>query len=163
MAETVNVYGAAAIKVDTGAANALELLGYSRNAPDISFNDFFSDVPGDQNGGDEGPPIEIEYFADTATVRMELTKWDLAIMDKVTQRLRTNVTRGTPAAVGGLMFASSFTYRLLLHTTSNAYNFLRAFPRRAMEINPGTKWSTFRMEWECHKNASGVLYNATTT
>ena len=163
MAEAVVVPGAALIRVDTGSASALETVGYTRNGAEVIREGYFLDVPGDQNGGDDGPPIEIQYLGEIARVRLELTKWDSAITAKFEQRLKGSVTVGTPATTGGLMFAGGFTYRLLIQTTLLIRNFTRAFPRAAFEINQGTKWAAFICEFECHKDGSGVLFNTTTS
>jgi hypothetical protein len=162
MAQQVHIAGAALIKVGTGSAGALEELGYTRNGANIRPEGYFLNVPGDQNGGDDGPPIEVIYMGETARVRIELTKFDSAIADKIACRVRGG-TAGTPAAAGTAMFAGDYTVRVLVSTTNAPINFLRCIPREPVEINKGTKFSTLVFEFEAHKNAAGVLYNAVTT
>ena len=158
MAEIVVVRGACQVRVATGEDSALETLGYTRNGADITLESMFLDVPGDQNGGDDGPPIDVQYLGDIARVRLELTKWDEAVADKLLPRLRGG-TAGTPGAPGTLMFQDSKSYRLLLNSASEPRNFLRTFPRMPIEMNAGTKFTTLVIEFECHENENGILYN----
>lgn len=160
MAVAIHVAGLATIKVDTGDANALETLGYTRDGTEITEEARFIDVPGDENGGDEGPPVDVQYLGETARIRLELTKYDSAVAAKVFPRLYGG-TDGQPGTAGTLMFGDSKTYRLLIHTIAEPYNYPRAFPRGAVELNKGTRFSTLVLEFEAHKDGNGVLRNAT--
>lgn len=157
----VEVAGLVTVRVDTGASNALEDLGYTRNGADVRSQGFFLGIPGDENGGDEGPPVDIQYFGEIATVRMELTKFDRAIVDKVKSRIYGNTvaTAFSPSAAGSLMFGGSLTFRVLLACTTQPRNFPRCVLKEPIEINKGTKYSTLLLEFEAHKNAAGVLWN----
>jgi hypothetical protein len=162
MAHAVNVAGPAEVKVGTGSAGALESLGYTRQGADVRNQGFFIDVPGDQNGGDQGPPIEVQYLGEIARIRLEMTKWDEAIAAKIRTRLLAG-TEGTPGAAGTLMFGDSKTVRVTLSTTTGPMNFPRCFIRGEWEINKGTRYSTLVVEFEAHKDSTGVLYNAVVT
>lgn len=162
MAETVVKDGLCHIKLASPADGTLEALGYARNSVDPSGDTYMTDVPGDQNGGDEGPPIEIQHMGDIWRVRIELTKFDTAVATKLKARL-PGATEGVPATPGTLLFADNKVFRLLLHSTSRPMNFKRAVLRSAVEFNKGTKWQTFSCEFECHKDADGVMYDATTS
>ena len=162
MAESVQVAGPCLVKVGTGSAGSLETLGYTRQGADVRDQAFFVDVPGDQNGGDQGPPIDIQYMGEIARIRLELTKWDDAIAAKIRTRLLAG-TEGSPGTAGTLMFGDSKTVRVLLSTTMGPMNFPRAFLRDPWEVNKGTKYSTLVVEFEAHKDSTGVLYNAVTT
>jgi len=161
MALVVNVHGAALVRVGTGAANALEDLGYSVNGVDIEETVLTADVPGDQNGGDEGPPIDIQYFGQIDIVRLELSRYDAAVLAKIDCRLLGGTT-GSTSAPGTLIFGASRHYRLLVHPTTGPRNYLGAVPRQAILHNRGTKFSRLRLEFECHA-VSGVLWNTATT
>jgi hypothetical protein len=162
MAAAVQVFGPALIKVGTGSVGALESLGYTRQAADIRSQGFFLDVPGDENGGDQGPPIDIQYLGEIARVRLELTKWDEVVAAKVRSRLAAG-TEGTPGTAGTLMFGGSKSIRVLVHSTTGPMNFPRAFLRDPWEIAKGTRYSTLVLEFEAHKDGSGILYNALVT
>jgi len=164
MAETVNVAGACQVRIAAPdvAAGALQTLGFTRNFAETRKEAFFLDVPGDQNGGDDGPPIEVIYLGEIAIVRLELTKYDLTVCNVVRSRV-SGATAGQPFTAGTLMFSGVRTMRLLLNAASDPRNFPRVIPRNAQEIGRGTKFSTYICEFECHKDGSGVLYNAVTT
>ena len=139
----VNVAGKALIKVGTGAGGALEDLGYTRNGADITKEAFWGEVHGDENGGDEGPPIGVQYFGEIARVRLELTKYDPAIFAKVEARLQ-GAQAGTVAAdaPGTLVIGGDKYIRLCIAATNAPINFPIAIPRGAIEVNKGTKFST---------------------
>lgn len=159
MAIGVQVAGKALVKVDTGSANALEDLGYSINGIEISQEPYFSDVPSDENGGDEGPPIDVQYFGEIATIRMELSRWDPAIAAKIDPFLYggTSGTQGTP---GSLM--SGFSYRLVIVTSALPRNFPIAFPSEPIEINKGTKYSRLAITWKAYGFTNAAVWNTTT-
>lgn len=162
MAIQVNVAGKTQIQVDTGDAHAMERLGWTRGGVETVKEAFWIDVPGDEHGGDEGPPVDVQYIGEIARVRMELTKYDPDVLAKIMRRLwDESATAGTPKTPGTLVFGNTRAFRLLLYSITSGMrrNFPRAFPRMPVELNRGTKFSTLVMEWECHKNGSGVLYN----
>jgi hypothetical protein len=162
MASTPQSFGPAKISTGTGTSQALEELGYTRQGADIRDQAFFLDVPGDENGGDQGPPIDIQYLGEIAIIRLELTKWDETVAAKVRSRLASG-TEGQPGTAGTFMFQDSKTIRVLVEPTTGPMNFPRAFLRREWEINKGTRYSTLVLEFEAHKDASGDVYNSTTT
>jgi hypothetical protein len=167
MALQVNVPGLATVTINTtqagqrsdasspGSQAANSILGYSRNGIDITHEGFFLDVPGDYYGGDDGPPIEIQYLGEISRVRMELTKWDMAVLAAVRARIRGNASvPGTLNTAGRLMFAGDEFFGLLIDVPDDAYRigWDIAIPRMPIEENRGTKFSTLIMEWECHGN-----------
>jgi len=162
MPEAVQVCGAAAIRIgDEGAALAsLSLLGYTRNGVEMTSEGYFLNVPGDQNGGDDGPPIDVQYLGETARIRVELTNWDPVVAAAIEARLQGG-TGGTPGTPGSLMSANA--HRLLIDTTTGDRNYPRVFPRGATELNKGTRFSTLVFEFEAHEDGNGVLWNTTVT
>lgn len=162
MALEIKVDGPALIKVGTGASGALEQLGYTENGTDVEFRGYHGDVPGDEHGGDQGPPIDVQYFGEIVIVRLTFTKFDVAIANKVSARVR-GATFGTPATPGTLMFDSDNCFRLLIQPTRDPLNFLRAFSRGSITTNKGTKFSRYTMEFECHKDGTGKLFDGVTT
>lgn len=162
MAKQPHYAGAALIRVDTASANALEDLGYTEDGAQISIRQYTLDVPGDENGGNEGPPIDVQHLGETAEIRLTMTKWEASVADKIAARLYGGTT-GTPGTPGTMMFNESKTYRLVVHTTTTPFNFPRVIFKDAIEINKGTKFSRFVIVATAYKNASGVLYNSTTS
>jgi len=161
MTAAVHVAGACEIKIAT-ADQSLVTLGWSRNMADVRKEAFFLDVPGDQNGGDDGPPIDIIYLGEIAVIRLELTKWDYTVVDVIRARLSggTAGSTGTP----GTLIAGAATpnwFRVLLSPTATAYarNFPTCVPRGAIEVGRGTKFSTLVCEFEAH-SVAGILYDS---
>jgi len=155
MAVQVQVAGLATIKIDG------EILGYTRNGADVTKEGYWLDVPGDQNGGDDGPPVDIQYLGEVARVRLEMTKWEETVADKIRARVKAQAV-GQPADAGTLMFRDAKYLRLTIDAPNLPRNFPVAIPRMPIEMNRGTKFSTLVCEFECHKNAStGVLFDKT--
>ena len=161
MAIAVNVTGPALVRTGTGTANALEDLGFSINGIQLIETVFESDVPGDQNGGEEGPPIDIQYFGQIDRIRMEFSKYDELVVDKIRARLRGG-TAGIIGTAGTLIAGTSVFYRLLITPTNTPRNYVAAIPREPIEVNRGTKYSRLIMEWECH-GFNGTLWNTVIT
>ena len=165
MVLAVQVPGPALIKIDANQGSSLESLGYTINGADVDQESFMSDVPGDQNGGDEGPPIDIQYLGEIARVRLELSKWDATVAAKVLAIVPTG-TAGAVQTAGTLLFGTANSYYRLLIVpqtdTTLVRNFIAAIPRHVQSINLGTKFARLQLEFECHA-VSGVLWNATTS
>ncbi len=166
MATIVNVGGLIYIKVDYG--EGLKTLGFTRNGVQYTEESFWGDVPGDENGGDEGPPIEVQYFGEVHRIRCELTKYDPDVAAKVGGKVR-GFSSGTPADPGTLMFASTKYMRALFTGTppagdAHTRNYPYAIPRMPIELNAGTKFATLVIEFEAHKIPDQtVLYNTSTS
>lgn len=164
MAQQIQVFGAANVVVGTGAGGSLETLtsGGTRNGVRLTFNGYFGDVPADSMGGDEGPPLDVQYFGETARIELMLTKWEGLVADKLAARVR-GATVGIPAIPGTLMFQGGFFYRVLITSIAGVpNNFPQCIFREVIEINKGTKHSTLVIVAEAHKDATGVLMNAET-
>jgi len=152
--------------------------GYTQNGANMTFEGHTINVPGDENGGDEGPPVEIQMLGETARVRLEMTKWDGTVANTIASR----APGGTPGAAktpGRLIFANADYMRLTIKpvdpitgvvNTADVKNFPCAVVARTpIEMNAGTKYSRFICEFECFKapvagNGAtvGVLYNTAT-
>ena len=162
MAITVHALGACKIKVDTGASHALEDLGYSDDGVQVEERGMYHDIPGDQNGGEGGVPIEKQYLGEFHIVRFTLTSFDKLILPKVTTRIYGG-TAGTMGTPGTLM--SSNCFRLLLWTpqvsaVSTSRNYLVAMPIDSIPHNRGAKATRYSMVFACYPNSTNVIYNA---
>lgn len=167
MAINVQVAGPALVKIDAGQGSGIETLGYTINGVNISDELFAGDVHGDQNGGDEGPPIDIQYFGEIARIRMELSKWDFDVASKVEGRLASTAAGviGTPGCLFLGDTLNTNYFRLIISPSKDTAfnrNFGAAIPRNAIEVNIGTKYSRFVIDWECHA-LSGILWDTTIT
>jgi len=161
MAVTVQVAGKCLVKIAVASPFSVLLdLGYTRNGVDADEEAFFLDVPGDEYGGDSGPPIEIQWLGAIARIRLELTKFDRTVFDNLRKRVQGS-TLGQPATSGTLMIADTKYCRLCLVSANDPRNFPIAIPRNVIGMNLGTRFQTAVCEFECHTNASGVLWNTT--
>ena len=153
MTQQINVFGACTVKVGTGSAGALETLGMNRNQADVVHQPYFINVPGDANGGDEGPPIDVQYLGEIVLVRLELTTWDPLVAEKIRARVRGGTVGSVPTA-GLLMIAGGYYTRICLVTPVSVCNFPIAIIRGANEFGVGTRFSTFVTEFEAHADPS---------
>ncbi len=142
------------------------LLGYTRNGVEIVHDAFYLDVPGDENGGDDGPPIDIQLLGEIDRIRCELTKWDNTVANVIRSRVKTGGgIAGIVPNTGVLMFGDALYFPLaIIPAYRLPFNYAYAFPRSAVEENRGTKFATLVVEFECHKNpgtADRVIYTQT--
>jgi hypothetical protein len=151
MAPGIQVYGPAKISIDAAE------LGYTRNGADVRSRGYFVDVPGDENGGEQGPPIDIQFMGEVANVRLELTKYDATVADTVLARLKGGAA-GVPGAAGTLMFGGNKEFSLVITGATQTMTFARAILRGDWELNKGTRYSMLVLEFECHKDANGKIY-----
>jgi hypothetical protein len=162
MAVLVQVTGLVSVYVDT------ELLGYSEDMVEVQEQGFHYDVPGDRHGGQQGPPIDVQYLGQILTVRLRLSSYDGEIANKVQARVLGGVAgKVQDAEIGALMLQDSKYFRLTLQGTNATVNMPIAFPREAVEINRGTKFSSFVATFQAHRNqattggSEGVLWDDT--
>ena len=163
MATAISVDGPCNVKVDTGSSNALEQLGYTADGVDVSAEPFNLDVPGDENGGSDGIPIDIQHFGQVHRIRMELTKFDEAVAAKVHNLWNTlgGGTAGTAEHTAGALYSgSSKGYRVLLEPTNRPRNYLFCVPQSFDRVK-GSKYTRLIIEWIAYP-VSGVLHNTTT-
>ncbi len=70
MALNYHIAGPAAIKVDTGDANAWQTLGYTRDGVSLRDESAWLEYYADSGGGDRGIPIEIIHLGQFSRVRL---------------------------------------------------------------------------------------------
>lgn len=162
MAITVHVNGGCLVKIDANRGDGLQSLGYTGNGASIREVDYTENVPGDQNGGDSGPPIDVQYFGSHHEIDLEFTNWDASVAAPLMAKVN-NGTAGVLPIAGSLMLSGALYYRLVL-TGYEPRNYLYAFLRNGVEINKGTKFSRLRLQFFAMASGpGGTLYNTTTT
>lgn len=148
MAYTVLVPGASEIKLNSGTDYATEALGYSMNGVEIRFEVFKTHIPGDQFGGDLGPPIEKQIFARKAIVRVELSRFDKAVAQRVDKKVNQLAT--DEPTVGQLLYTSGGHFKLGINNTNDPYTFYCATPiEEPHELNAGSRWQRRVYVFEC--------------
>lgn len=158
------------VKVGFGISGAISTLGFTRNGVDITEEPFFINVPGDENGGDDGPPIDVQWVGTLHRIRITLTKWDKAVSDKLTNRVQGNDTPGDLSGItpGDFMIGDGLHNRLILDANDATFdrNYRLAILRDNVEINKGTKFAELVLVYECHKPlftgapiTKGIIYD----
>lgn len=154
-----NVSGPLEIWVGTGAASALEFLGYSVNGVTIEEIPLLGEVKSDEYGGEQGPPSDYQLFGFQHRVSMELSKFQDAVLAKLTAGYNPAATPG----VGMLLGCLPATTRLLLF----GLNFTRNYPAMLLlepvERSPiGSQYTRARLNLTCNAKAGVVPWNTVT-
>lgn len=162
MAIQTNIACPVVIKIDTGTANALEQLGYSVNGCDITEQKYEEPIFSDENGGPQGPPVDIIHHGQVDVITFTSVRFDPAVAAKV-QYVR-GTTIGSAPDPCTLLFADGKTYRVLLLGDDT---FQRNYLRVVVDAKRLTRIGAHATEWQvtltCHKNADGVFFNSVTT
>lgn len=151
-----------------GNMGSLADLGYTENGCEITMQRFQENVSGDENGGTQGPPIDISVYGEIHMIRLNLTRYD-PIVAAALEALVPGATPGAASVVtpafgtftpGQLLFQGRLFTRLLVQTQLRPRNYHCAIIRNPIEINKGTKASRFMMVAECHRHpVTKVLYD----
>ncbi len=160
----VNVAGPVGIWVNTGPAYALEHLGWSQDGIQIQEIPYITGIPGDQNGGSDGPPIEYQQFVSQHRIVLDLNKYSETVMAKVA--LRANPAAAITQRVGQLLFCSAQYYRVLLTSfdSEGTVTFIRNYPYCVpfdpIDANYGSKYTRKQVVFTAN-TIGGVLWNTT--
>jgi hypothetical protein len=162
---------------------ALQYLGWSRNGVEIEIREYVGEVPTDENAGEEGPPTDKQFFGATATIRLDLTKYDPIMVNNIRGHLSNLAAEsgspvpGTylPGDVGKLKFSSTNMFRLLIASTNQPgganpevagiWNFPRVDFSEPKSVNAGSKFSAVLLMGTAYPlNVAGVnvLWNEST-
>jgi hypothetical protein len=157
MSRQIHVDGPVNIWVATPASGSLENLGYTEAGVDITEQEFTYDVQGDENGGDQGPPVDIQSMGLIHIIRIHLTKWDDATAAKIRAR-NASASEGTPVTSGTLKFQGGKDYRVLLDCFVPR-NYTRVVFREPIELNKGTKHRKLLLVGTAYKDGNGGIFN----
>jgi hypothetical protein len=139
-------------------------------------------VPGDRNGGRAGDPIEEQYLGETASVSLELSRFDKEVAGALRRAGGILTTPGAIPnnAIGALMRRDK-SYRFTFVSTVDAtrtVNFWCGIINQAHILSGGTKFEMFQSEISFHRTPEGhwsdppgepagqydnILYDAVTT
>lgn len=163
MSETVHVAGACAVKVDV-LGSGLAVLGYTVNGVNIDEREHVENVPGDEHGGDNGPPIDQVLLPPLHLIHLEMSKWDDAVLAQVARRIKATTSTAGVSTWPVLMRGSDAYMRLLLLGPNFVRNYTLARPTGDISINGiGLRSSRARLTFEAHvTTATGVMFNTTT-
>lgn len=157
------------------AYDTLFHIGETENGLDIRKTPHVGRVSGDRYGGNEGPPIEEQFFGLSCQVDLALSRWDPAQIVKLERFGGILTTAGTVplAAVGALMHRDHGIRFLFLPRRDNslAINLPCCTWTSPLSSGRGTKYSVCRFtvtgnrapEGFWHTGSVGVVYNSDTT
>jgi len=123
-------------------------LGYSRDGVSIRIEPRWGDIASDDWGGAGGAPADTQLLGATAAITADLTKYDAAACRKLTA-FEKGGTAGVLPQLGTLIRQDTEFDVLDLDGLNEDWTFNQAFMRQAVEVNKGTKYSTFLVGWEC--------------
>jgi len=126
-------------------------LGFSRDGGTIRIEPRWGDVNSDDWGGAGGAPADRQLLGATATVTVDLTKYEASEVEKLTAFVNAGAT-GTLPPLGTLIRQDARFAELALNGTKKTYTFATAFPAEPQEVNAGTRFSTFVLGFECWLN-----------
>ena len=159
----VQVTGKVDIRVEF-VPGTIETLGISEDMVEIEERAFWHNVPGDANGGPQGPPIEVQWLGATHLIRCVMSTWDETHLDTLRQR-QVNTAFGVMAAseVGTLMLNQN-ALRIILDSPTRPLNYPTCIVREAIAFPMGTKYSAATVIFEAHRDpAQGLLHNTDIT
>lgn len=155
-----------------GAWGTLLKLGESENGIMVNKSPHLGRVSGDRYGGNEGPPIEMQFFGLTAEFDLTLSRWAPTETAKLEKFGGLLTTAGTVplSAVGGLLLRDRGIRVLLycLRDPTLSINFPCCTWDKPIRSSRQTKYSTWGASVTAHRapegywedTVEGVVYNA---
>jgi hypothetical protein len=148
-------------------------LGVATDSIQITERHYYHDIPGDANGGQQGPPIDIQKLGEVHTINIRFSSWHYGNMQALEQHF--HATRGeiTQGEIGTLMFQSGSAIRLLLETAveEDVRNYWHCILREPKTFSIGTKYTEQSLTFEAHRvpchqtseGETGVIYDKQVT
>lgn len=134
----------------------LTSLGHSDDMGDVSERAYFHNVPGDKNGGPQGPPIEIQYLGSIALINFTLSEFDTAVVDELRKRsVNATVGKTVQTEVGAFMLATR-GIRLCMKSPTRPINFPTCIVREPIGAGMGTKYQGYTFSFEAHRTPAGA-------
>ncbi len=138
------VNGAALVYVGTGAAGALELLGYTDSGVDMDVQELTADIMSDVFGQ---APHDVQYMGKTARIVANLIAMDRTILAKITGR-GDRTTVGQLNTAGMVIGAAGYAFRLGISAPLDTpWSFSKAIVRGGFSTRLASKANPFRVEF----------------
>lgn len=139
-------------------------LGYCEDGVQVSVFPRYSDIFSDDMGGREGVPTDSQFLGATASIRLMLTKYQKEICDRLSSFTQASLPAGTKGllpVIGSFVRQDALYAALLLSGVNESMNFPIAFMRGGYEINSGTKYRRYIVEFEAWLNQTDYTLIAT--
>lgn len=139
-------------------------LGIATDTLEITPRPFYNDIYSDQYGGQQGPPVDVQYLGETIDINFSLTTWNEVAINLLKRRA-INAVRGqvNQNEIGNFVLRSH-SLRFLINTadTDDIRNFWCCLARQPVPIGMGTKWAEYRISLTayrppCYHPMSGVI------
>lgn len=127
--------------------NAVQL-GYSRDGVNIRFEPRYGDIFSDDYGGSGGAPADTQLLGAIGIVTVDFPKYEQSEIHRLTSFEKAG-TEGVLPQLGTLIRQEQEYAALFLDGKNEDFLFPIAFARQPMEVNKGTRFSTWVMGWEC--------------
>lgn len=151
----------------------------------IVTREFFNDVPGDSNGGPQGPPIERQALGRIVQISINLSTWNQTVRYWVERQNMYSVNGAVQDWEVGTPLLQYHRFRLLIVPSRNnkmtaaapanksedwfTFNFPTVLMSSPIECGQGTKFSSLSFTLEAHRGPAiddlnrGVIWNRDVT
>jgi len=154
------------------ASQPLYYFGEQMDDTPLIFQEFYNDIPGDSNGGSNGPPIDRQVLGRNVRVNFNLSTWNHKIRYMLEQHNGAYEVAGRVQdfEVGKLLF-HNHRFRLLIVPLHNndmidavvdksddyfTFNFVNAHLVSPIEVGQGSKFSGMRFTMEAYRSPAGA-------
>lgn len=143
----------------TIAAGTPVKLGESADEIRLQHQIYKNPVPGDRNGGRSGDPIEEQYLGESASVSLELSRFDTGVAEALKQAGGLLTVPGKiPDTVMGALMRRDHSYRFTFKASvdsTRTKNFWCGIVEKAHILAGGTKFEMFQAEVNFHRAPPG--------
>lgn len=179
-----NLYIANGSPVEPGD-DTLYWFGEQMDDTAIVTREFFNDVPGDSNGGPQGPPIERQALGRIVQISINLSTWSQKVRYWVERQNMYSVNGAVNDWEVGTPLLQYHRFRLLIVPARNnkltaadpvdksedwfTFNFPTVLMSSPIECGQGTKFSSLSFTLEAHRGPAiddtnrGVIWNRDVT
>lgn len=161
MAVAIYYDGPARLYLGAGVSSIQEL-GYTADGVNVTQEPYYLPVPCDLFGGESGPPIDTQALGITATIRLDLTRFEYTVFEAI-KKIVSGGTIGSFTTPGKLMVQEAAYWRVLINTPARPYNFPICVVN-PIEDNKSVKYKRPFVTFTALMNPStGLLFDAVTT
>lgn len=173
MAAQIFVPGLIKVSVAPASGSPLQTLGYCSDGVHIREELRLRPVYGDEGGGAEGVPVDIQYLGQYHILRFELYRFEGAVLESVLKAFSTNQykLRNKAFDPGWMMRQGGDHYQLELRTEYRVITadpvFKRLYPAAVLtgapEYGVGVHEMRTVFEFTCYPDASGTIFTVPAT
>lgn len=157
------VAGPAALWVNTGSLYAMEFLGWSLNGLTIEELTFMAPIHTDEQGGEQGPPVDYQILGYQHRITAELAKFQDSVLQKLASRFNLN-TSASLRGVGMLARCNSAAFRVLIKAPNFTRNYTSVVMPEPIELSPvGSLATRVRLGFVKDGTVGDTMWDSTIT